>query len=107
MDVAAAPPPDLSTVVAPQSRGPPSAVRPPGQRDPGGSPTSTAFDLLLQMLGAALPAGQSLPASGSALPTSADGSAAPTAPGACSAAAATAPANAQGAAAAQGSSTTL
>ena len=97
MDAAAAPPPDLTTVVAPLSRGPPSAVRPPGQRDPGGSPTAAAFDLLLQMLGAGLPAGQSLPVGGSALPASGDGSAAASAPGAC--AGAGAPANVESAAA--------
>jgi len=103
MDAAAAPPPDLTTVVAPLSRGPPSAVRPPGQRDPGGSPTVAGFDLLLQMLGAALPAGQSLPVGGSGLPVGADGSA--TAPGACAGAAAST--NGRLVAGSQTSSTTL
>jgi len=97
MDAAAAPPVDVSTVVAPLSRGPPGAVRPPGQRDPGGSPTVAAFDLLLQMLGASLPAGQSLPVGGSGLPASGDGSGA----------VATAPATAQGAAGVQGAPTAL
>jgi len=105
MDAAAAPPPDLTTAVAPLSRGPPSAVRPPGQRDPGGSPTVAAFDVLLQMLGLGLPAGQSLPVGGSGLPTSADGSAAATAPGACAGSAA--PANGQTAVGSQTTSTAL
>ena len=105
MDAAAAPPPDLSTVVAPLNRGPPSAVRPPGQRDPGGSPTVAAFNLLLQMLGAGLPAGQGLPAGGSGLPTSAAGSGDVTAADACASPAA--PANAQGAAGSQTSPTAL
>jgi flagellar hook-length control protein FliK len=105
MDVAAAPPPELTTVVAPQSRGPPSAVRPPGQRDPGGSPPLAPFDLLLQLLGNALPAGQSLPVGGSGLPASTDASAAVGAAGACAVAAA--PADGQSAAGAQASPTTL
>ncbi len=105
MDVAAAPPPDLSTVIAPQSRGPPSAVRPPGQRDPGGTPAVGPFDLLLQMLGAAMPAGQTLPVGGSGLPTSGDASTAVSAPGASAVAAA--PAGAQSAAGSQSSSTGL
>jgi flagellar hook-length control protein FliK len=83
MDVAAAPPPELATVAASQSRGPPGATRPPGQRDPGGSPTLAPFDLLLQLLGNALPAGQSLPVGGSGLPASADATGAVTAAGAC------------------------
>ncbi len=101
MDVAAAPPPELATVAASQSRGPPSAVRPPGQRDPGGSPTLAPFDLLLQLLGNALPAGQSLPVGGSGLPASADATGAVTAPGAC------AIADGQSAAGTQASSATL
>ncbi len=105
MDVAAAPPPELATVVAPQSRGPPSAVRPPGQRDPGGSPPLAPFDLLLQLLGNALPAGQSLPVGGSGLPAGTNAPAAAAAPGACAVAAG--PADGQGAASAQASSTTL
>ena len=105
MDAAAAPPSDLTTVVAPLSRGPPSAVRPPGQRDPGGSPTVAAFDLLLQMLGTALPAGQSLPVGGSGLPTGPDASGATTAPAAC--AGVTPPANGQSAAGSPTSSATL
>jgi flagellar hook-length control protein FliK len=100
MDAAAAPPPDLTTVVAPLSRGPPSAVRPPGQRDPGGSPTIAAFDLLLQMLGAGLPAGQTLPAGGSGLPTVGDATA-------TGGAGATPPATGQSAAGSPTSSTTL
>jgi len=83
VDVAAAPPPELATVAASQSRGPPGAVRPPGQREPGGSPTLAPFDLLLQLLGNALPAGQSLPVGGSGLPASADATGAVTAAGAC------------------------
>src|SRR4029079_7366768 len=83
MDAAAAPPPDLATVVAPQSRGPPSAVRPSGQRDPGGSAVLAPFDLLLQLLRSALRAGQSLPVGGSGLPASADPTSAVAAPGAC------------------------
>jgi len=105
MDVAAAPPPELASVVAPTSRGPPGAARPPGQRDPGGSPTLAPFDLLLQLLGSALPAGQSLPVGGSGLPGGPDGAGPLTAPGAC--AVAGAPADGQGAAGAQGPSTTL
>ena len=101
MDVAAAPPPELATVAASQSRGPPSAVRPPGQRDPGGSPTLAPFDLLLQLLGNALPAGQSLPVGGSGLPASADATGAVTAAGAC------AVADGQSAAGTQASSATL
>lgn len=101
MDVAAAPPPELATAAASQSRGPSSAVRPPGQRDPGGSPTLAPFDLLLQLLGNALPAGQSLPVGGSGLPASADATGAVGAPGAC------AVADGQSAAGTQASSTTL
>ncbi|HUO68547.1 MAG TPA: flagellar hook-length control protein FliK [Gammaproteobacteria bacterium] len=105
MDAAVAPPPDLLTVAAPLSRGPPGAARPPGQRDPGGSPTVAAFDLLLQMLGTGLPAGQSLPVSGSGLPGGADAADSATAPGACAGVAA--PANGQTATGAQSASTTL
>jgi flagellar hook-length control protein FliK len=101
MDAAAAPPPDLATVVAPQSRGPPGAVRPPGQRDPGGSAVLAPFDLLLQLLGSALPAGQGLPVGGSGLPASADATSAVAAPGACAVTAG------QSATSTQGSPTTL
>ena len=101
MDAAAAPPPDLATVVAPQSRGPPSAVRPPGQRDPGGSAVLAPFDLLLQLLGSALPAGQSLPVGGSGLPASADATSAVAASRAC------AVTDGQSATSTQGSPTTL
>jgi flagellar hook-length control protein FliK len=102
MDASVAPPPELTTVAAPLSRGPPGSVRPPGQRDPGGSPTVAAFDLLLQMLGTSLPAGQTLPVGGSGLPAGADGTPSATAPDACAGVAT--PANAQTAA---GSSTSL
>jgi flagellar hook-length control protein FliK len=111
MDAAAAPPPDLLTVAAPQSRGPPGASRPPGQRDPGGSPAVAAFDLLLQMLGTGLPAGQSLPVGGSGLPASAGAPGAAMAPGTATAAGAcagaAAPATVQGAGGAQSSAATL
>jgi flagellar hook-length control protein FliK len=93
MDVAAASPPDLLAATVPLGRGPPAAARPPGQRDPGGSPTVAPFDLLFQLLASAMPTGQSLPAGGSALPTAADpsscaapsGAASSTVPGAPSA----------------------
>ena len=91
MELAAAPPPDSLSVTAPQSRGPPSAVRPPGARDGDASPTVAPFDLLLQMLGSALPAGQTLPTGGSGLP-GVDASACSGAPAAPAASAATAPA---------------
>lgn len=97
MDAAAAPPPELATVIAPLSRGPPSAARPPGQRDPGGSPTLAPFDLLLQLLGNALPAGQSLPTGGSDLPASSGELAGVTATGASAAATAPTAQNAPGA----------
>ena len=91
MELATAPPPDLSSVAAPLSRGPPGAARPPGARDSDTSPAVAPFDLLLQLLGSALPAGQTLPTGGSGLP-GVDASACSGAPAAPAASTATSPA---------------
>src|SRR5262245_56857339 len=68
MDLGPPLPPDLLTVAAPLSRGPPDLARPPGARDADGTPTAAPFDLLFQLLVAGMPAGQPLPAGGSDLP---------------------------------------
>jgi flagellar hook-length control protein FliK len=72
MDLGPALPPYLLTVAAPLGRGPPDLARPPGAREADGSPTVAPFDLLLQLLVAGMPAGQTLPAGGSDLPAAAD-----------------------------------
>jgi flagellar hook-length control protein FliK len=70
MELVASPPPDSAAIADPTAR---AAARPlrPTEQDDAAAAGTMAFDLLLGLLTAALPGGQSLPATGNALPAAA------------------------------------
>ncbi|MEO8466682.1 MAG: flagellar hook-length control protein FliK [Gammaproteobacteria bacterium] len=83
MELVASLPPDLATLAHPTARGAAPPLRSTG-KDAAAGAAAAPFDLLLALLTAALPAGQSLPGTGNALPAAAAdtpvGSPAPSAP---------------------------
>jgi flagellar hook-length control protein FliK len=68
MEVGPALSPELLFAADPLTRGPPDVLRPPGRDATATGPPLAAFDLLLQMLGKGLPAGESLPSGGDSSP---------------------------------------